>query len=114
MFKAIENMVALRVQVPNYHILSKIVACTTTIYSKPEYLIIGSSGPLGWDSASRVVAGRRLLGPRVPAVFCAGSGLLAKYCRSLNHYQYHCLWFLLYLYYKGAQNPIKILKVPKP
>ena len=29
----------LRVQVPNYHILSKIV--------KPEYLIIGSFGPLG-------------------------------------------------------------------
>ena len=34
----------LRVQVPNYHILSYI-----TTYPKPKYLIIGSFGPLGKD-----------------------------------------------------------------
>ena len=35
-----------RVQVPNNHILSKILTYITTIF-KTEYLIIGSFGPLG-------------------------------------------------------------------
>ena len=37
----------LRVQVPNYHILSKIVTYIYNYYPKTEHPIIGSFGPLG-------------------------------------------------------------------
>ena len=37
----------LRVQVPKYHLLSKILTYITNYYPKAEYLIIGSFGPLG-------------------------------------------------------------------
>ena len=41
----------LRVQVPTYHILSKIVSVSLlhNCYLKPEYLNIGPSGPLGLE-----------------------------------------------------------------
>ena len=46
---SIASAIPLRVQVPNYHILSKIVAHLTTI-PKPQYLIVGSFEPLGFNT----------------------------------------------------------------